>query len=314
MEDLKWLEVVLDTTEDRLDALCARLTANGVTGMAIEDEEDFKTFLEQNRQYWDYVDEALAEHMKGLCRVKLYVTDDADGRAQLARWLEGIETPYTAAPLGENDWARSWQKYYKPLAVGERLYIVPDWLRAESVPAGRVPVYLDPGLTFGTGGHASTQLCLAGLEKYAVPGAPVLDLGCGSGILSIGALLLGAKSAVGVDIDPNAVDVCYNNADDNGIDRSRYTVRTGNVLDDHGFVDSLGTGYDIVVANIVAGVIVPLTPLVPRLIRAGGLYIVSGIIGERAPEVEAALEQSGFAVESRLERKDWVAIASRKKA
>jgi len=104
MEDIKWLEVVLDTTEEELEGLCARLTANGVTGMAIEDEEDFKTFLEQNRQYWDYVDEGLMEQMRGVCRVKLYVTDDDDGKKQLARWLEGIDLPYTAASLGENDW------------------------------------------------------------------------------------------------------------------------------------------------------------------------------------------------------------------
>ena len=193
------------------------------------------------------------------------------------------------------------------------LFRSPAWEEL-AAPTDRTVLKIEPGMVFGTGQHETTALCLALLEQYVRPGDRVLDAGCGSGILSIGALLLGAKSAVGVDIDPNAVDVCYNNADDNGIDRSRYTVRTGNVLDDHGFVDSLGTGYDIVVANIVAGVIVPLTPLVPRLIRAGGLYIVSGIIGERAPEVEAALEQSGFAVESRLERKDWVAIASRKKA
>ena len=164
MEDIKWLEVVLDTTEEELEGLCARLTANGVTGMAIEDEEDFKTFLEQNRQYWDYVDEGLMEQMRGVCRVKLYVTDDDDGKKQLARWLEGIDLPYTAASLGENDWAHSWQKYYKPMAVGERLYIVPEWERGEPVPAGKVPLYLNPGLTFGTGNHASTQLCLAGLE------------------------------------------------------------------------------------------------------------------------------------------------------
>ena len=205
MEDIKWLEVVLDTTEEELEGLCARLTANGVTGMAIEDEEDFKTFLEQNRQYWDYVDEGLMEQMRGVCRVKLYVTDDDDGKKQLARWLEGIDLPYTAASLGENDWAHSWQKYYKPMAVGERLYIVPEWEREEPVPAGKVPLYLNPGLTFGTGNHASTQLCLAGLEAYTVPGQPVLDLGCGSGILSIAALALGASEAMAVDIDPKAV-------------------------------------------------------------------------------------------------------------
>ena len=127
MEDVKWLEVTLDTTEAELDALCARLTGNGVTGLAIEDEEDFKTFLEQNRQYWDYVDDGLLARMKGVCRVKFYITDDADGRKQLEGWLAGIDQPYSLASLGDNDWAHSWQKYYKPMPVGERLYIVPEW-------------------------------------------------------------------------------------------------------------------------------------------------------------------------------------------
>ena len=202
MEDVKWLEVTLDTTEAELDALCARLTGNGVTGLAIEDEEDFKTFLEQNHQYWDYVDDGLLARMKGVCRVKFYITDDADGRKQLEGWLAGIDQPYSLASLGDNDCAHSWQKYYKPMPVGERLYIVPEWERGEPVPAGKAPLYLNPGLTFGTGSHASTQLCLMGLEQYTVPGKPVLDLGCGSGILSIAALALGASEAMAVDIDP----------------------------------------------------------------------------------------------------------------
>lgn len=151
MEDVKWLEVTLDTTEAELDALCARLTGNGVTGLAIEDEEDFKTFLEQNHQYWDYVDDGLLARMKGVCRVKFYITDDADGRKQLEGWLAGIDQPYSLASLGDNDWAHSWQKYYKPMPVGERLYIVPEWERGEPVPAGKAPLYLNPGLTFGTG-------------------------------------------------------------------------------------------------------------------------------------------------------------------
>ena len=313
MAELKWLEVVLDTTQDRLDALCARLTANGVTGMAIEDEADFKTFLEQNRQYWDYVDEGLAEHMRGLCRVKLYVTDDADGKAQLERWLEGIDIPYAAAPLGESDWAWSWQKYYRPMAVGERLYIVPDWLREEPVPAGRTPVYLNPGLTFGTGNHASTQLCMAGLEHYTVPGAPVLDLGCGSGILSIAALALGASEALAVDIDPKAVDVAYENAALNGIGRDRYTVRAGDVLFDSALRAEIGGArYPLVLANIVADVIIPLSGAAGEWLTAGGVFLCSGIIDSRADEVAAALEKNGLGVFDRRERNGWVSLAARR--
>ena len=139
----------------------------------------------------------------------------------------------------------------------------------------------------------------------------VIDLGCGSGILSVAALLLGADSAVGVDIDPNAVPTAYQNAEDNGIDHSRYTVLAGNVLDDHGFVDSLGKDYDIVVANIVAGVIVPMAPIVPRLIKKDGMYITSGIIAERAQEVMDAMEQNGFEVVYTENRKDWMVIVSK---
>ena len=309
MEDIKWLEVVLDTTEEELEGLCARLTANGVTGMAIEDEEDFKTFLEQNRQYWDYVDEGLMEQMRGVCRVKLYVTDDDDGKKQLARWLEGIDLPYTAASLGENDWAHSWQKYYKPMAVGERLYIVPEWEREEPVPAGKVPLYLNPGLTFGTGNHASTQLCLAGLEAYTVPGQPVLDLGCGSGILSIAALALGASEAAAVDIDPKAVDVAYENAALNGIGKDRYTVRAGDILTDRKLEEELGgEKYPLVLANIVADVIIPLSAWVPQVLSRDGVFLCSGIIAPRAQEVADALARNGLKVTRKREKNGWAAL------
>ena len=312
MEDLKWLEVCLDTRQGELEPLCARLTANGVTGLVIEDEEDFKDFLEQNRQYWDYVDDGLMERMKGVCRVKLYVTDDAGGETQLQTWLEGIDLPYTTARLGENDWAHSWQKYYKPMPVGERLYIVPEWEREQPVPAGRVPLYLNPGLTFGTGSHASTQLCLMGLEEYTLPGCAVLDLGCGSGILSIAALALGAGEAAAVDIDPKAVDVAYENAAMNGIGRDRYTVRAGNVLSDRGLVAGLAQNtYALVLANIVADVIIPLSAQAGRFLAPGGVFLCSGIIDTRADEVQAALERNGLRVFQRREQNGWVALAAR---
>ena len=312
MEDVKWLEVTLDTTEAELDALCARLTGNGVTGLAIEDEEDFKTFLEQNRQYWDYVDDGLLARMKGVCRVKFYITDDADGRKQLEGWLAGIDQPYSPASLGDNDWAHSWQKYYKPMPVGERLYIVPEWERGEPVPAGKAPLYLNPGLTFGTGSHASTQLCLMGLERYTVPGKPVLDLGCGSGILSIAALVLGASAATAVDIDPKAVDVAYENAALNGIGRDRYNVRAGNVLTDGAMVAELARQkYALVLANIVADVIIPLSAKAGEFLDTDGVFLCSGIIDTRAGEVEAALERNGVAVFERREQNGWVALAAR---
>lgn len=204
--DSMWLEVILNTKAEDLDDLCAKLIANGVPGLAVEEEEEFRAFLEENRQYWDYVDEALLDQMKGVSRVKLYVTDDADGQAQLKTYLAGIDLPYTTIPLREYDWAHSWQKYYRPLAIGKRLYIVPEWERdTAAIPDGATRLLMNPGLTFGTGSHASTQLCLEGVEAHVQPGDRVLDLGCGSGILAIAALRLGASHATGVDIDPKEI-------------------------------------------------------------------------------------------------------------
>ncbi len=311
--DLKWLEIAVDTTADQMDALAARLTMNGVTGLVLEDEADFKAFLEQNRQYWDYVDEELLETMKGVCRIKFYVTDDDDGRAQLKRWMEGIDTPYSSAPLGENDWATSWQKYYKPLAVGKKLYIVPEWEREGASAQGKVPVYLNPGLTFGTGSHTSTQLCLSGLEEVLCPGDRVLDLGCGSGILSIAALVLGACHATAVDIDPKAVEVAYENARLNGIGRDRYTVRAGDILTDRALTAELGREtYQVILSNIVADVIIPLSPLAAALMAPGGWFLCSGVIDTRAEEVRSALERSGMTRIRKRERDGWVSFLAQK--
>ena len=309
MDEIKWLEIAVNTTPDKLDQVCAQLAAAGMDSLVIEDEGDFLSFLEQNRQYWDYVDQELLDRMKGVTRVKFYVTDDEDGRAQLDRYTRGLEEEYAATPLADNDWAYSWQKYYKPLEIGTRLYVVPQWLREEPVPRGRVPFYLNPGLTFGTGSHASTQLCLEGVEEHTLPGRDVLDLGCGSGILSIAALCLGAKSAIAVDIDPKAVDVAYENAALNGIGRGRYTVRAGNVLADRALAAELAQKrYHLVLANIVADVIIPLAPQVPGLLEEDGVFLCSGIIDARAHEVEAALKQAGLTVTQKREKNGWAAL------
>ena len=307
-----WLEVTVETTDGEMDDLAGMLTMNGAEGLVLENEADFKNFLEQNRQYWDYVDDALLERMRGVARVKFYVTDDDAGRAQMAQALAGIDAPVSTVPLKEEDWAYGWQKYYQPMPVGERVYIVPEWERGKAVPEGRTAVYLNPGLTFGTGSHASTQLCLGLLEKHLCPGGAVLDLGCGSGILSIAALNLGCGKAVGVDIDPKAVDVAYENAQLNGIDRDRYLVRAGNVLSDKALVEELAGGgpYPVVLANIVADVIIPLSAQAGGYLAPGGVFICSGIIDTRADEVQAALERNGLRILERVERDGWCALAA----
>ena len=308
--DSMWLEVILNAKAEELDGLCAKLIANGVPGLAVEEEEEFRAFLEENRQYWDYVDDALLEQMKGVSRVKLYVTDDADGRKQLEGYLAGIDLPYTTIPLREYDWAHSWQKYYRPLAVGEKLWIVPEWERdTAAIPDGATRLLMNPGLTFGTGSHASTQLCLEGLEDRVRPGDRVLDLGCGSGILAIAALCLGAGQAVGVDIDPKAADVAYENAALNGIGRDRCRFLAGDILSDPALVTELGREKaQLVLANIVADVIIPLAPMVPRLLDPQGAFLCSGIIDTRGDEVAAALAAAGLRVVRRRERRGWVAL------
>jgi len=309
MDEIKWLEVAVNTPPEELDRVSARLIAAGMDGLVIEDEGDFLRFLEQNKQYWDYVDQELLDRMKGVTRVKFYVTDDEDGRAQLARYTRGLEEEFTVTSLTDNDWAYSWQKYYKPLEIGSRLYVVPEWEKDKPVPEGRMPFYLNPGLTFGTGSHASTQLCLEGVEEHTVPGLPVLDLGCGSGILSIAALCLGASDAIAVDIDPKAVDVAYENAALNGIGKDRYLVRAGNVISDAGLAAELAQKkYHLVLANIVADVIIPLSAQVPALLAEDGIFLCSGIIDTRAHEVEAALKKNGLTITRKREKNGWVAL------
>lgn len=307
-----WLEVTVETNDEEMDALAARLTMNGAEGLVLENESDFKLFLEQNRQYWDYVDDNLLERMKGVARIKFYVTDDEEGKTQMIQALRGIDNPVSTVALKEEDWAYGWQKYYQPMSVGEKVYIVPEWERGKPVPEGRTAVYLNPGLTFGTGSHASTQLCLTLLEKYLRAGDSIIDLGCGSGILSIAAMNLGAAKALGVDIDPKSVDVAYENAALNEIDPAVYTVRAGNVLSDKGLVKELQElgPYRVVLANIVADVIIPLSVQVKDYVTGDGVFICSGIIDTRADEVENTLKTSGLRILERLERDGWCAMAA----
>ena len=214
--------------------------------------------------------------------------------APLLLTMEGVE---------DADWENNWKQFYKPMEIGDRLIVIPDWEEAD--PQGRVALRLNPGLTFGTGSHATTRLCLQALEKLVRPGMSVLDLGCGSGILSIAALLLGADRAYACDIDEKAVDVAYENAALNGVGRDRYTVRAGDVLSDQGLRRDMGGGWDIVVANIVADVIIALAPAALDLMKPGGAFLCSGIIDQRADEVREALEAQGFTIREANASEGW---------
>ena len=311
---MKWLALHIDTTPAGLEPVSDLLGDLGIEGLVIEDEGDFRAFLENNQQYWDYVDEELDRSMAGKCRITFYVEENDEGFTKVAGVRIALAELKTAHPeyaplimtmdgIEDADWENNWKAFYKPMEIGERLLVIPDWERAEA--KGRVALRMNPGLTFGTGSHATTRLCLTALEKLVKPGMKVLDLGCGSGILSIAAILLGAERAYACDIDEKAVGVAYENAALNGVDRTRYTVRAGDVISDSGLRSDMGAGYDIVVANIVSDVIIALAGAVRPLMKEGGVFITSGIIDDRADEVRGKLEENGFIVREVGQSEGW---------
>jgi len=311
---MQWLELKIDTTPAGITPVSDLVESLGVTGLVIEDEGDFHDFLENNRQYWDYVDEELLEAKRGVCRITFYVSADDEGMDTVAKVRIALSElkkrrgdcgslVMTMAQMDDADWENNWKQFYKPMEIGERLIVVPEWESAKT--HGRIPLILNPGLTFGTGSHATTRLCLTALEKHVTPGQRVLDLGCGSGILSIAALLLGADHAFACDIDEKCVDVAYENAALNGIGKDKYTVRWGDVLSDKQLRKEMDDRYDIVVANIVSDVIIGLAPQVRPFLKEGGYFLTSGIIDTRAAEVAEKLRAAGWEIVEQRQSEGW---------
>lgn len=308
---MRWIEATVKTSTEEIDALCALLGDLGIDGMVIEDEADFRNFLENNQKYWDYVDEELEQKFSGVSQVKFYLADDADGIAKMTQVRAAVSAPITQAFIEDSDWENNWREFYKPIPVGNRLLVVPEWEAPEE--DSRIMLRLDPGLIFGTGSHATTRMCLCALETLAKPGTRALDLGCGSGILGIGALLLGCDSVVGCDIDPKAPDVAAANAALNDIGADRFQVYAGDVLSDKGMCRRLGSGYDIVLANIVSDVIIPLSGIVSQFLAPDGVFVCSGIIEGRQEEVQAAVEAAGFSILDHRCEEEWHCFTAARK-
>ena len=320
MTAVKWLEVHIDTNHTGLEPVETMLSALGIDGVVIDDETEFEDFLENNGQYWDYVDEDLRQEMQGRSRITFYLEAGDEGFAKLGEVRIALEELkktrddcgtllMTLDDLEDADWENNWKQFYKPMEIGERLIVVPEWEQANT--QGRIPLILNPGLTFGTGSHATTRLCLTALEETIHGGERVLDLGCGSGILSIAALRLGAEHAFACDIDEKCVEVAYENAALNGIDRSRYTVRWGDVLSDQQLKAEIGGGYDMVVANIVADVIIGLSGQVRPFLKEDGLFLCSGIIDDRAEEVARHLREAGWDILRTRQSEGWFSYLCR---
>ena len=318
---MAWLELTVDTVSSGMDTVAAALSAAGFDDLVLEDQQELEQFLDQNRAYWDYIDEALQQKLQGLSHIKLYLEDsDSASMARLQALLENLRQnpelgplPLAIQPLPETDWEESWKENYPPQEVGSRLVVLPYWL-ADSDTAGRLPVILDPGLTFGTGAHASTQMVMEAMEQLVQPGWHCLDLGSGSGILSIAALRLGAESAVGVDIDPKAEDIARENAAYNGFSAPAFTACTGNVTGDRKLMARLQESrYDLVLVNIVADVIINLCPVLPRFLTDSSTLILSGILYSRLDDVKAALAAAGLEILTVRAKEDWRCITAKRR-
>lgn len=314
---MQWLECTIETASGGIELLTAYLEQCGYDSLTVEDETEFSDFLDETRPNWDYVDDALRSAMAGKSQIRLYV-DQAKSESELRRLrssLDAVRSQFPNTDFGtlhvstkvcqDEDWENNWKEYYQPIPIGEKLIVLPEWLK-ETETGGRIPVVLDPGLIFGTGQHASTQMCMRALETIIRGGETVADLGSGSGILAITSLLLGAANAVAIDIDPKAEDVARSNAACNGLDGQRLNAKTGNVLADAAIRNELAAApADIVIANIVADVIIALAPNVKQFLKENGTFLCSGIIDTREAEVAAALEQSGLFITQRFAQDGW---------
>ena len=316
---MKWNKYRLATTTEAVDLISYTLSEMGIEGIEIEDkvplsEEDKK------RMFIDLLPDL--EEDDGKAYVSFYIEPEKDHDSTLEEVLAAVRELADFVDIGEAvieksqtediDWMNNWKKYWKPFKVDEHIIIKPTWETVEDVPEDTLVVELDPGTAFGTGTHHTTRLCITQLKKYMQPGQSVLDVGCGSGILSIIALLLGAKEASATDVDVHAVEAALENAGVNGIQSDVYTVLTGDVISDEDFRHTVGEHkFDMVLANIFAEIIIPLSGVVKEMMKPGALFITSGIIDEREEDVRKALAENGFEIMEVTHSGGWVSFTAR---
>lgn len=309
---MEWKELKIYTSHSGIEPLSNALIMSGIEGFVINDPEDIREFERNKNASWDYIGEEVYELVGKETYITVYIPDDETGAAQLeavssaVAWLKSAdekgeygELRISSGSIKEEDWANNWKQYFKPLNIGERLVIKPSW---ETLPEDnkRIVLEIDPETSFGTGRHHTTRLCLELLEKYIKRGDTVCDLGCGSGIISIAAMLYGAEKAVAVDISADAEKISRENATKNGIPADKYISYCGDVVTDGALRQKVGKGYTLVAANIVADVLLAMKDVFADITAPGGTLVLSGIIDGRQDEVFGAIKQKGFTlIESR---------------
>ncbi|MCC8069114.1 MAG: 50S ribosomal protein L11 methyltransferase [Ruminococcus sp.] len=317
---MNWIQTEIFTATDGIDELCAYLLDIGIKGFVIKDSNDFQEFLDNKSGNWDYIDEDLMNLSNCETSITVYIPDDTQGAEMiisLKSLLKNLKANDVQGRFGrlelefsnvkEEDWANNWKQYFKPLKVGNKLLIKPSWEEYNNTD-NRTILEIDPASSFGTGQHNTTKLCLEFLENCLNVRDKVLDLGCGSGILSIGAMLLGADSVTAVDIEDHSVKTAIENAQKNGISTDKYTAYCGNIIDDEELSNRLGTGYDIITANIVADVLIAMKDYFYKYLKDDGILIISGIIDSRKNQVINEVVSANFKVVDIKELDNWVSV------
>ncbi|HQO95785.1 MAG TPA: 50S ribosomal protein L11 methyltransferase [Sedimentibacter sp.] len=322
---MNWTEVSIYTTTNGLEIINGALMKLSINDAVIEDVNVFDEFLNYDTLNWDYFDDDL-KRMKDIesC-IKVYLADNNQGRELLNKIYEFIEElkkdnmnielgnlRVETRVINDEDWANNWKEYFKPFVISDKIIIKPSWEDYSEPSEGKIILEIDPGMSFGTGQHHTTRLCIEQMIKYMDKDMVVLDLGCGSGILSIASLLLGAKKCVGVDIDENSVRIARENAALNNIDKDRFTVYLGDVTEDKALQEKIGYNkYDMIAVNIIAQVIMSMSYTFPKFLKKGGLVIASGIIKKYLQEVTDNFESLGFEIIEINESEEWVSITAK---
>jgi len=307
---MDWFEVVITTDSEMVDIVVARLMDFGVEAVEIIDDYENLVFLQNNPKHWDYIDDSLMDKVKGkgIIRFHLPMSAGAEAVSAISAGLaqSGYNCTVTSEIVDDTGWLNEWKKHYKPFKIGQNIMIVPEW-EDYTKNENDLVFIVNPGHVFGTGLHQSTKMVIEALEAYVKADDKILDIGCGSGILAIIGLLLGADTAFAIDMDEDAVGITLENGRLNGIGERRLEAACANLLDGDKIA---GEGYDIICANIISDVVIRLAPIVMGLVAAGGLFISSGIILERADEVKQAIIAAGFEIIEIKTLDEWCAIVA----